>query len=283
MKFKNYAKKIVTLGLGLGFLIGLNLGDLPKNKTYQQKWIEEFGTVEKPNYLIKRESTKLKQEKHCPKNISINNLSKTNAQLYFEIKNIDEVEISKQVFEELTNKKFPNIKINGNRVLWETKRKGEYNFFTRSVDYNIIDKQNTLECLLHEFGHVIAQHDEYNYIKSGNINNVRDDIHILEEASAYAFTNAGLYYLLNEKEINCDTYMLTRLSEKLFNENQKKFLDTKNEDDKWKHREGMILFMVTYKYFNKDPYKTFNYLVSLKDSDLNNLHPEIKEKFINFK
>ncbi|MDD5651269.1 MAG: hypothetical protein PHF86_12785 [Candidatus Nanoarchaeia archaeon] len=195
-------------------------------------------------------------EKNC--NTNFINMYKNEIK---KIKNskLNEIEISKQIFEDLTNKKFPEfIRINKEKM---DNREGYHFAYGKKIAFKDIFPLMNISTILHEMGHMIVQYDEQN----------DSDESILEEACADAFANAGLEYLIsnqdNVKELedyNTLFKYITNLQEQNFKE---------GKDDKAKHYAGATLFNETLKII-KDPYETFNYLATV--GSLENLKPEIK-------
>ena len=210
----------------------------------QVRHMAEFGTVSSPKYSIMLSRDRNKY----------GSLEKT-------IEDYDPQEKAKEIFKELTGKDFPK----------EYKIEFEYlpdnvGGMHKCIDKKIIinkkikDIDQLLKTYLHEMGHVVAQHSEYS-------KKAKEDIRILEEACAYAFENAGTSNLYNN-----DPDLAERI-----NDIWKRDLPYFISEDKGSHKTGAVVFIAANAVL-KDHYKTFNYLATLKNSDLDNLDEDIKRK-----
>lgn len=259
-----------------------------------------FGTVKNPKYLISAKFSEnvydsIKCESESKKvTCSINNteavkFSKDGINcseisiLLDEDQNTDynkinEVELSKKLFESLTGKKFPiqaevlEEKLCNNADC--IKRIGYYMYSPnvhltkRLIVYKNIDKISNLASLLHEDGHMIVQYSEGTFI-FGN----KKEKSVLEEACAYAFESAGLDELFNyDGELMKKISLTAKINfKKQIMIQSKEFYHGKDDDEK--HNEASALLLATSEVL-KNPYDTFNYLATL--GSLDNLHPKIK-------
>jgi len=313
MKIKNVLKNKIVQGLAL-LVAGVAIGGLTLFDYKAKKQINEFGTVEHPKYLITNEY-KIKKEdfnkelfmnKSEPSKINSVNIENElksdlrmnykNFQNYFYDKfsdaekndkilsnensynpeftasedisknDINEVELAKEIFNDLTGKEFPSFYKIMKENDMDDSRWGYHFYLLDKIAYRDVNKSGNLRTILHEMGHMIAQHVEENLFS-------RDEA-MLEEACAYAFANAGLHELSNNKEMKSFAlFSKNEFGDDMLNR-AKKFY--KGGDDFEKHNSGAALFLAAL-YTIGDPNKTFNYLATLKDTDLDNLDPKIKE------
>ncbi|MDD5133429.1 MAG: hypothetical protein PHD81_04325 [Candidatus Nanoarchaeia archaeon] len=279
-------KRIINIMIGLllvgyTFTAGYSFYTNFKKRELKKELIRNLGTIEKPTYFIQESFVPLKD---------------------FSLFKKDEIIIAKETFNLLTGKEFPKAvdfeKINENPIKlgWV----GRYYQDQLKIKYVDSGKGKNLDTLVHEMGHMMVQHDEiplenifslydelsYNFEKAEDIFKLGKNKRVLEEAAAYAYTNAVFDYLLKQgvsqeknKEISegFQEIFEAKLFFKIEMESRTNTFYIKGNNEE--HYKGAALFYATEKVI-KNPYNTFNYLATLKDSDLNNLDYRIKEQMI---
>ncbi len=192
-------------------------------------------------------------------------------------KEISEEELSKKIFKKLTGKDLPDIEISEEDIEKENIA-GYHSAFEGKIAYEDLRYITNINTLLHEYGHACAQHDEELIRKifpSDSVPIEKSFLTIaLEEACAYAFNNAGIDRLY---EVDKKTAVLSKIGFEISMFNLIKRFYKSDLKDNDPHYLGAELFYATRKVL-KDPKEVFNYLAQLKDSNLENLLPEIKEE-----
>lgn len=234
-----------------------------------------YGSVENPKYKIeiklpKNENLKtIEEDVHQKKN--------KNWFLIESDRDVDDPQhYAKNLFEELTGKKFPKH-ITIKREFLPPDVLAVHNPRADNITLSeIVEGKMVITTLLHEFGHVITQHSEQNHGLIKKLTNDQKEISALEEAAAFAFTDAGINYLA-DKDPSLALYFKMRF-EVMLKENLSYY--AKGIDDE--HAWGAFLFYTIRKSYD-DSGKIFNILSSLKDSSFENfqeaLELQIQKKF----
>ena len=178
-----------------------------------------------------------------------------------------------RVFTSLTGRPLPDdISVRRRDLMRTEDNIGIHDPFKGEIQYGGLQYLTNVVTLLHEYGHVCAQHGEQRLarLEKGK----KPDVDILEEACAYAFTNAAAHHIAAyDRELavlmkGCFDYGMSNLQVELYEEPEK------YEDE---HNRGAELFVATRQVL-KDPAKVFNYLATLEGSSLENLDPRVKEQ-----
>lgn len=142
---------------------------------------------------------------------------------------------------------------------------GWHNLTKNSVFVEERAYPSTLNTYMHELGHVIVQHAEEKYFdRFWFIPKKADfEVVVLEEANAYAFTNASIGFIKEDKlrRKAVESQVANMVSQILFYK----------EGNITEHSKGMALCDAANEYF-KDPAEAFNYLSRTSE---NNIKKEI--------
>lgn len=180
---------------------------------------------------------------------------------------INERELTKEVFHNLTGKPFPkNIDIVREDIFGKTIEAYYSSMLGRITYEDLLPIKNFLN-ILHEFGHMATQHREYWTTQSFS------EIGTLEEACAYAMVNAGLNDIKSNEKLKEFAFGADHIFCIHMGDECRAYYDGEYD----RHSSGAALAVATSAVL-MDPYKTYNYLATLQNSSLESLDPRIKEQ-----
>jgi len=184
---------------------------------------------------------------------------------------LDVETVSQDIFTALTGQPFPpSIEVIKKEELEIEDILGYHNFFEDKVVYKREIMIRKLLTLFHEYGHVIAQHQEERFPL------IFKDTRVLEEACAYAFTHAAIHKLAEYEEFKSITPFCKREYDSHLIRIAQNFYHGK--DEKYHHGEGAAYVIAALQVMDASPFEVFNYLSSIKNSDLSNIDSEIKTR-----
>jgi len=182
--------------------------------------------------------------------------------------------IAKRAFFYTTGRHFPDEVSISKEDIKDENIAGYHHAVGSRISYENLQYLMNLRTLLHEMGHTVVQHEEtgITFDEKGKDRQRRLEVFIIEEACAYAFTDAAAHALSREDSETAavvkflNDYGMRRRQEKLYS-------DPSKETEE--HCRGAELYIAARQVL-KDPSKVFNYLATLKGSSLESLSPEIR-------
>ena len=269
--------KWVSYGI-IGLSTLAEVGFYSWKKLYQQP---NFGTVVKPTYPITQGSSGNKDLQTLE--VMLESSWKDNdVELEYQeynkfVPSFNPRDKAKQLFKQLTGKKLEKIDFVVEREINKNLQYGYHSCVLGRISVRSNTTIRDFIAHMHELGHAITQHQEENI--TGPILSLvsskkhRKDVKALEEACGHANAAAGIdeLYKTNPNEALMAKLVFEVEMQSLLREHQTKRWDP--------HAEGAAIYLAT-RHVLKDPKSTFNYISTLKDSDLSNLNTHIKQALV---
>lgn len=193
----------------------------------------------------------------------------------FDSSEIDEQALAMTLFTELTGQPLPDVELKMEEKLGEGTA-GYHSPLEGKIAYKDLRTIHNLITLLHEEGHLVAQHSEQAYkgLIHGNLFGIHPEVKALDEACAFAFCDAGLHALPKSNE------QLAKLSKFFFESYLLKEITAYYEGgctSQEEHERGVAIYLAARAVYN-DPAQTFNALATVQGSTINHLDSRVRQE-----